>query len=39
MNFQYMPELGWAYGYPTALAIMLGIDAWLFVRLRRAGWL
>jgi magnesium transporter len=39
MNFQNMPELAWAYGYPTALAIMLGIDAWLFVRLRKAGWL
>ena len=39
MNFQNMPELAWAYGYPTALAIMLGIDTWLFVRLRRSGWL
>ena len=39
MNFQNMPELTWAYGYPTALAIMLGIDTWLFVRLRRSGWL
>ena len=39
MNFQNMPELSWAYGYPTALAIMLAIDTWLFVRLRRAGWL
>ena len=39
MNFQNMPELSWAYGYPTALAIMLGIDTWLFVRLRRSGWL
>jgi magnesium transporter len=39
MNFQNMPELTWAYGYPTALAIMLAIDTWLFVRLRRAGWL
>jgi magnesium transporter len=39
MNFQNMPELSWAYGYPTALATMLGIDTWLFVRLRRSGWL
>ena len=39
MNFQNMPELSWAYGYPAALAIMLGIDTWLFVRLRRSGWL
>ncbi len=39
MNFQNMPELSWAYGYPTALAIMVGIDTWLFIRLRKAGWL
>jgi magnesium transporter len=39
MNFHNMPELTWAWGYPTALAIMATIDAWLFVRLRRAGWL
>jgi magnesium transporter len=39
MNFQNMPELSWAYGYPTALATMLGIDTWLFMRLRRSGWL
>jgi magnesium transporter len=39
MNFENMPELTWAFGYPTALAIMLAIDTWLFVRLRRAGWL
>ena len=39
MNFQNMPELGWAYGYPTVLAIMVAIDAGLFLRLRKAGWL
>jgi len=39
MNFQNMPELSWSLGYPTAIGAMVAIDAWLFVRLRRAGWL
>ena len=39
MNFEHMPELGWRYGYPVALATMFGLDAFLFWRFRRAGWL
>jgi magnesium transporter len=39
MNFENMPELRWAHGYPVALAVMLGIDAYLFYRFRKAGWL
>jgi len=39
MNFQHMPELHWLFGYPYALALMLGIDVVLFLRLRRAGWI
>src|ERR1051325_4401144 len=39
MNFQDMPELHWHFGYPLALALMFGIDAFLFWRFRRAGWL
>lgn len=39
MNFRYMPELSWVLGYPTALGIMIALDAWLFFRLRRARWL
>lgn len=39
MNFQYMPELHWTFGYPAVLAAMAGIDAFLFWRFRRAGWL
>jgi magnesium transporter len=39
MNFKHMPELDWLYGYPFAIALMVGIDAWLFSRFRRAGWL
>jgi len=39
MNFQHMPELQWQYGYPIVLAVMVAIDAFLFWRFRRAGWL
>jgi len=39
MNFVHMPELGWRFGYPVALAVMAGIDGYLFYRFRRAGWL
>jgi len=39
MNFQVMPELHWAYGYPFALVLMVGLDVWMFSRFRRAGWL
>lgn len=39
MNFQNMPELKWAYGYPFALAMMLGLDVYLFTRFRKSGWL
>jgi magnesium transporter len=39
MNFKHMPELDWSLGYPFAVAVMVGIDAWLFGRFRRAGWL
>jgi magnesium transporter len=39
MNFEYMPELRWAPGYPLTLAIMAAIDLYLFYRLRKAKWL
>jgi magnesium transporter len=39
MNFEHMPELKWAWGYPFALFLMFGIDAVLFVKFRRTGWL
>jgi magnesium transporter len=39
MNFQSMPELHWTYGYPIALFMMFGIDALLFVKFRKTGWL
>jgi len=39
MNFEHMPELDWAYGYPFALGLMVALDATLFWRFRKAGWL
>jgi magnesium transporter len=39
MNFRYMPELDWALGYPLAVGIMTAIDAYLFYRFRKSGWL
>ena len=38
MNFAHMPELQWTFGYPYALAVMLGIDLILYWRFRRAKW-
>ena len=39
MNFEHMPELKWAWGYPLALAIIAGSGGLLFWRFRKAGWL
>jgi magnesium transporter len=39
MNFDVMPELHWQYGYPVAMASMLGACAALFFGFRRSGWL
>ena len=39
MNFKYMPELEWKWGYPTAVFLTVACGAFLFFRLRRAGWL
>lgn len=34
-----MPELGWAYGYPAALAAMLVVTTGMVVMFRRRGWI
>jgi magnesium transporter len=39
MNFKYMPELDWKWGYPTALGAMVGVCIYLYRRFRKAGWL
>ena len=39
MNFKYMPELEWRYGYPAALLLMVTVCCYLYRRFRKAGWL
>ena len=39
MNFSNMPELQWAYGYPTAVAAMVVIDIYLVYRFKKARWM
>ena len=39
MNFQFMPELQWKYGYPFALGLMVASVAAPFIYFRRKGWL
>ena len=39
MNFEQMPELTWAFGYPFALALLVVLDGYLFYRFRKAKWL
>lgn len=39
MNFHYMPELSWPWGYPMALALMAATSVTLYLIFRRRGWL
>jgi magnesium transporter len=39
MNFEHMPELGWAMGYPFALVLMAVLCGGLYVMFRRRNWL
>jgi magnesium transporter len=39
MNFSFMPELEWHYGYPVVLAGIVLLCALLYWRFRRSGWL
>ncbi|MBS3768745.1 MAG: magnesium/cobalt transporter CorA [Bacteroidales bacterium] len=38
MNFQYMPELQWKYGYPAVLGAMTAIALVMLVYMRRKKW-
>jgi magnesium transporter len=38
MNFKYMPELEWRYGYAWALSLMASTAAALIVYFKRRGW-
>lgn len=39
MNFQFMPELQWKYGYFVVVGIMAVTCTTLFIRFKRSGWL
>jgi magnesium transporter len=39
MNFKYMPELEWTFGYPAVLVAIVLICVVLYARFRRTGWL
>jgi magnesium transporter len=39
MNFRFMPELEWRWGYPLALLAMAGIGVALYFYYRRKKWL
>ncbi|ATG50587.1 magnesium transporter [Brachybacterium vulturis] len=39
MNFDDMPELHWALGYPMALGMMVGLGVLLYVIFKRSKWM
>lgn len=39
MNFHYMPELQWRYGYPFAIGIMLLIAILMLIYFKRKKWI
>jgi len=39
MNFQFMPELGWPFGYPLSLFLMMLSGLLPYLYFKRRGWL
>jgi len=39
MNFKFMPELGWHYGYPVVVVFTISLCVIIFFLFRRSGWL
>jgi magnesium transporter len=39
MNFKFMPELAWRWGYPLVLLIMLGVGAVMVYLFKKKNWL
>jgi len=39
MNFRFMPEVHWRYGYPLVLFIMWALCAFMLLQFRRKKWL
>lgn len=39
MNFEFMPETEWTYGYPMLLTLALAVSFAIYRTFRRSGWL
>jgi magnesium transporter len=39
MNFKYMPELNWSYGYPFSILLMIAFSGMVLVYFKRKKWL
>ncbi len=39
MNFENMPELKWAFGYPLTIGTMIAVDVFLYRHFRKLKWL
>ncbi len=39
MNFEFMPELKWRFGYAAALGVIVSTSAYLYYRFKKSGWL
>ena len=39
MNFEYMPELQWRWGYPMVLLVIVVVCITLYRSFKRNGWL
>lgn len=39
MNFKYMPELGWTFGYPAAIVLMIAVTVGVLAYFKAKRWL
>jgi magnesium transporter len=39
MNFKYMPELDWRWGYPAVIVVMVSVIASFLVFFKRRKWI
>lgn len=39
MNFEFMPELKWRYGYFVVLGLTAGVCLFMYYKFKKAGWL
>jgi magnesium transporter len=39
MNFKYMPEIGWRFGYPMVMSVILIVGVSMLIYFRRKKWL